>query len=1328
MNEKKLLKKASLFAASFVVAGALGAGVAHAATAGVIDWETKILTVPTGATTYSVDGVNWNFLFSDTLDISNLITDAGRNIYFNNLTDAANTRALLARPPVTGTTFTFATGEDADYITATTADTPIQIRVGNGTWVTSEASDDHMIAVSNIVTHAGNVPVQVRLAGNINTPPSNPITINVGARRIAPDVTWDESADSLIGVPAGAEISVAGGAWLSIGAGDHTRDDINVLVDPVVITNQDVRVRFAATNSLPHSDYTEITDIENNEIGPAWVVNFVEEFLEITNRPPGTGANQWDNTYTGFEFRVNIGDDIGSWNPVFGSNPSMADPDESVDGIPLSSFIPNYNADGSLAVVVEIRAVGAGIPTRVERILLPMRNPAPVGPFVFNYDAETLTGLAVTHEIYAGFDLRARMLPFTWTEVTDANMDFDGLFPGWMYLQVRTAGINGTGGQFASMPTPQIFVSQRAAQPAITHDLVNDRLIGVANGMRFSTDMGQNWITLGGNGPNDFTLADGVNFLTRAQIDVNSDTEIQFQANYIPRGTENPDTIGRRRSLPQRILVLAPAAATNANVADIDPVAETLPNVTANHTIGFAEGGPFTPIDPDLIGDYGFDISAFINNAPALGRTIWISTPSGDARPAGAPVGVEIPARIPAPTIAPFNLGADGFDFNAIAWEWRRPVVGDGFVYADGSASGNAVQNGGLIYVGAYNVAQPFEIRVRATSTQFASQIVRVVSPARAQQPTAVYSPMDDVIRVTLNNVPVMNGEFALYGTNIWYPIVALGDDPSNVITRARLIATVGADDVNIITRIAQQGNNRASLASQPAFVPSIAGIPAPAGITINFADEVLVGTAAGMQLSADSGGTWVNITGDNFNITPFVTPDSGALWVRFGHTADLPAGSHYTINAPARPAAPEDMIFDPAGNAITGLGTTWQFRLGAAGTNWQDLESATLSLDGTPVTAIDFRIPATDTSFASNPSEAIRFAQAPNAPNVQYNNQNHEFRLLTANMQYRFSVDGGLTWRSGIDGVDVNIWGSAPANISTMRVDTRTMEAAIFEFRFAAVGNVPPSLITRISVLEAMPAAEDTAVYTVTLDMDQEILVGVTREMQFRRLGVNGVMTPWAPITTSAAPINVPIHNWIFDRLTHPDYQWIEMRMAPAGNVQASDFVRFVIPRREVTIVPTFNPDDLTIDDTAGMQFRIGTAGIWTNVGGSSLDIELFADNGRQIDLYFRTAPVETNYRYGGVPASVPARLRLSAMAAAPRPLFNANTGALLGVNENMEFSSDGGITWHRFEPQHLTGTTVFNAVATLHGPGQYWIRTRANISGINNNRPSHHVVIAIN
>ena len=477
--------------------------------------------------------------------------------------------------------------------------------------------------------------------------------------------------------------------------------------------------------------------------------------------------------------------------------------------------------------------------------------------------------------------------------------------------------------------------------------------------------------------------------------------------------------------------------------------------------------------------------------------------------------------------------------------------------------------------------------------------------------------------------------------------------------------------------------------------------------ITVDFANERVTGIPAGSTMQFGTNGVAIPVSG-TINIYPGTAGDV---------IITPPTGSPVTVGIPAtRPTAPTGDQLPAAGALVltTGVlplpaGTEARVVVGTtfnAASQWQSgsinlmaLATAPGFAEGAPgVTArnnaVQFRRAATSSTFAGSPVSATNvftagmFPEMPGAAaGVHCGTAADTLTGITALHEWAVMRGGILSdWTPGTgDPVPRSDFGRAAGIVHVRVAGTNTnlpSPVRIQTAPFPAMGTTGP----RVNMdPDALPA--EAGIY---IDFANELLIGLTTEMQFRRAGT----AAWQVVTTAIETSGLPLGPFI-PAATAAGNIIIEVRYISLQGVTPSDISEVLIPRRPATPVAgtvaapvhRFNgllnngEGGISAEEGLSLVYRVGGIGDWNDVVGDFIEVDNTVITAMTYNIRV-SYNVSQTVAAGAVPTPNPRGLSVGfnlgnfssavlnvavpAMAAAPNPGFNIVTDMVTGMTAN--------------------------------------------------------------
>jgi len=322
---------------------------------------------------------------------------------------------------------------------------------------------------------------------------------------------------------------------------------------------------------------------------------------------------------------------------------------------------------------------------------------------------------------------------------------------------------------------------------------------------------------------------------------------------------------------------------------------------------------------------------------------------------------------------------------------------------------------------------------------------------------------------------------------------------------------------------------------------------PPPSGLTIDFANERLIGAVPNRVYQRSTNGTtWSNITADAdgaISIASLITFSVSTNHFREAATANSPVTDHVTIMLPPRPVAPTvgEFIFNDPANpdqaVIVGLESGMEFQLRVAPT-WT-------AFDGTaPV----FNIPS-----AVNELYWIRFSGTSDT----FPSDIRQITLTPRRVAPNVSLTHGLTeqiWISTNQEVSVN-GGPFVAVTSDMQAAYTTGGLIVNMIDALAPGQTA-TIAIRLPATQTL-AASNTRVITLHARQEAPSLAGLTFLESFNRItGANAQTMKWRvpggnwtnAVASIVAPANWTTIEFALRPTATEGRSWISVFTRPEG------------------------------------------------------------------------------------------------------------------------------------------------------------------------------------
>ena len=547
-----------------------------------------------------------------------------------------------------------------------------------------------------------------------------------------------------------------------------------------------------------------------------------------------------------------------------------------------------------------------------------------------------------------------------------------------------------------SPSTPlNVTVPRRIAAPNAAYNALTDTITGVSTAMEFSINGGQTWTMPTSNTITRATLGHGavtvyIRVAATATAAVSTIRVLQ-----VPAGSSGAPT-GFTIDFSREVITgVAPGMQWSTN-------GTTWTNITTTE----------------------LNIATMIPAANAANiTTLRIRySPTATSAPSDS---FEIPLnrRQTTPTAATARF--DGFTESILAndtMEFRRTTTGVWSFAQVGQANFP-------VTLGTANVT--YQVRVGATSNQFASVAFNITVPRRPAAPNATYNTLTDTITGASTAM-----EFSIDNGQTWTRVT------TTTITREML----GRNAVTVHIRTAATAASAIS-AVRVVQVPT-GPSNLPTGFTIDFAREVVTGVAPGMQWSTN-GTAWTNITTTELNIATMIPAANAAnvttLRIRFSPTSTSAPSYSYEMQLSRRQPTPTTAIvrFDGFTESIL-ASDTMEFRRTTTG-NWILATTGQANFPvtlGTANVTYQVRTRATINQFASATLN-VTVPRRPAAPNANFNAASNAITGVSTAME--FSLNGGQTWtRATASNIPRAILGNSAVAVHVRVAATATNAASV--------------------------------------------------------------------------------------------------------------------------------------------------------------------------------------------------------------------------------------------------------------------------------------------
>jgi hypothetical protein len=560
------------------------------------------------------------------------------------------------------------------------------------------------------------------------------------------------------------------------------------------------------------------------------------------------------------------------------------------------------------------------------------------------------------------------------------------------------------------------------------------------------------------------------------------------------------------------------------------------------------------------------------------------------------------------------------------------------------------------------NVAQVFQVRVKATATTPASVALSIRVPAVSAAPNAVYDSSVDAITIT--GADTTERQFRKVGDPAWTNFTGTTITRTDIGTDERIVVQIRT----AATDTTPPSNFRA------VTVPARPG-DAPSGLTFDAITETVSNVTNLMEYSTN-GTTWIPIHGNPLDVSgliPSATARDGViLRIRTSAVGDVGASRQTPVPLPKRQATPRaaDVRFDGLEEEITGITVFMEVREGTTASFSSLLppgESLPIDVDNV-IKTFQVRVKATAEAPASTVL-SIRVPARAAAPNALYNSSTDTITGVTTARE--FSLDGEINW--------IRCTGtSIPRRGNSGFGDVPTVHV-----RTAATATTPASNSIAVSV----PVAPNTAPTGIGFDVNTETVTGVTDLMEY---STNG--TTWTPIQGDSGSLDV---SSLIPSATTRDVT-LRIRVRAAGLVTASEQTLITLPRRQ----PTPRAADVRFDgfsetitevkDT--MEYRVGNTASYTSIAPGTTALPV------NVDMPLHTYQIRLKAE-NGVPASAALNVRVPARAAAPTgAAYNSSSDTITGVTAAREFRRNDETEWTRCPGSSIPRSAFGDAATTVH------------------------------
>ncbi|WP_340021350.1 S-layer homology domain-containing protein [Paenibacillus sp. FSL K6-1096] len=667
----------------------------------------------------------------------------------------------------------------------------------------------------------------------------------------------------------------------------------------------------------------------------------------------------------------------------------------------------------------------------------------------------------------------------------------------------------------------------------------------------------------------------------------------------------------------------AHSVTVNAYVPTVETTPAAVIDYAAEQLTGLAANGKYTingtPVTADVTGKLELDSSWLGVTLSIVKQGNASTTVDSAAQTLDIPVRPAAPVSVTATDETAINA-QDGALVNVTnAMEYKRGTAGEWMDVTGTTVTGLAPDT--------------YYVRVKATATDFASELQSVAVEAYVAVPEAIPAAVVDYAAEQLTGLAA-NGKYTINGT----PVTADGAGKLEL----------DSSWLGVTLSLVKQGNASTTVdsAAQTLTVPSRPAAPVSVTATdetaINAQDGALVNVTNAMEYKRGTAGEWMDVTGTTVT---GLAPDT--YYVRVKATATDFASELQSVAVEAYVAVPEITPaagIDYTAEQLTGLVPTGKYVINgtlavtADVTGKLELDSSwlgiTLSLvkQGNASTTVDSA--AQTLTVPSRPAAPVNVTAT---DETAINEQDGALVNVTNAMEYKRGTAG--EW---MDVTRVTVTGLAP---DTYYVRVKATDAA---FASAPVSLAVTSFTAKA---EATPEA--------VIDYAAETLTGLVPEGLYT---VNGVV-----VTATAQGVLVISSDWLGTTLnlvkqgngvttTDSAVQTLNLPARPAAPVGVS-----------VTDVTYKGANDGTLQNlNVQMEYKAGNAGLWTDITDTTL-------TGLAPDTYYIRVKA-TDGAFASVAAQVTVHDSDAVIPGAPEVAADDQNNTITGLDTSMEFAVDDG------------------------------------------------------
>jgi hypothetical protein len=539
------------------------------------------------------------------------------------------------------------------------------------------------------------------------------------------------------------------------------------------------------------------------------------------------------------------------------------------------------------------------------------------------------------------------------------------------------------------------------------------------------------------------------------------------------------------------------------------------------------------------------------------------------------------------------------------------------------------------------------EVRVAAAGTALASTVQDLGKPTKAATPTTGTFAATSDTEGTLSSVDDTM-EYTTDGGTSWTKVTAGA-------TSVDLTGLTAGDHIEV--RVAANGSVLASAAKDIATLTKATAPTTGTFAATSDTTGTLTGVTDTMEYTTDGGTNWIKVTtgATSVNLTGLDT--TSHIEVRVAADGTKLASTAQDLGKPTQAVAPTTGTFAATSDTdgtLSGVDDTMEYTTDG-GTTWTKVTTGATSVDLTGLTAgdhIEVRVVATGSVLASAAKDIATLTKATTPTTGTFAaTSDTEGTLSGVDDTMEYTTDGGTTWvkvTTGATSVDL----------------TGLTASSHIKVRIAATGSVLASTAKDVATL-TKATAPTTGTFVATSDTEGT-LSGVTDMMEYTTDGG----TTWVKVTTGATSVDLT-------GLAAGDH--IEVRVAAKGTVLAS------IAKDIATLTKAAAPTTGTFaatSDTTGTLTGVNDAMEYTTDGGATWVKITTGETSVDLTGLDTNSHIEVRVAADGTKlASTAQDLGKPTQATKPATgTFTATSdteGTLSGIDDTMEYTTDGGTTW---------------------------------------------------